>query len=155
MDGEFVVEDTTGLARGIGGGNFLILATSRPAALAAAEAAVVAMREVPGIIMPFPGGIVRSGSKVGSKYKGLIASTNDAYCPTLKGQTDTRLGDEIEAVLEIVIDGLSEAAISRATAAGVRAACGLGHEGGVVAISAGNYGGKLGPHHFHLHKLLA
>jgi formylmethanofuran--tetrahydromethanopterin N-formyltransferase len=155
MDGEFVVEDTTGLARGIGGGNFLILATSRPAALAAAEAAVVAMREVPGIIMPFPGGIVRSGSKVGSKYKGLIASTNDAYCPTLKGQTDTRLRDEVEAVLEIVIDGLSEAAISRATAAGVRAACGLGHEGGVVAISAGNYGGKLGPHHFHLHKLLA
>jgi len=155
MDGEFVVEDTTGLVRGIGGGNFLILATSRPAALAAAETAIVAMREVPGVIMPFPGGIVRSGSKVGSKYKGLIASTNDAYCPTLKGQADTRLGDEIAAVLEIVIDGLSEVAIARATAAGVRAVCALGRAQGVVAISAGNYGGKLGPHHFHLRKLLA
>ena len=155
MDGEFVVEDTTGLVKSIGGGNFLILATSRPVALTAAEAAVVAMREIPGVIMPFPGGIVRSGSKVGSKYKALIASTNDAYCPTLKGQTETRLGDEVEAVLEIVIDGLSEDAISRATAAGVRAACALGRAKGVVAISAGNYGGKLGPHHFHLHKLLA
>lgn len=155
MDGEFVVEDTTGLARGIGGGNFLILATSRPAALAAAEAAIVAMREIPDVIMPFPGGIVRSGSKVGSKYKGLIASTNDAYCPTLKAQTETCLGDEVEAVLEIVIDGLSEDAISKATAAGVRATCALGREQGVVAISAGNYGGKLGPHHFHLRNLLA
>jgi formylmethanofuran--tetrahydromethanopterin N-formyltransferase len=155
MDGEFVVEDTTGLVKGIGGGNFLILATSRPAALAAAEAAIAAMREVPGVIMPFPGGIVRSGSKVGSKYKGLIASTNDAYCPTLKGQTETRLGADVEAVLEIVIDGLTEADIARATTAGVRAACALGREQGVVAISAGNYGGKLGPHHFHLHKVLS
>ncbi|MGH6915697.1 MAG: formylmethanofuran--tetrahydromethanopterin N-formyltransferase [Geminicoccales bacterium] len=155
MDGEFVVEGTTGLVKGIGGGNFLILATSRPAALAAAEAAIAAMREVPGVIMPFPGGIVRSGSKVGSKYKALIASTNDAYCPTLKGQTETRLGEEVEAVLEIVIDGLFEADIARATTAGVRAACALGRERGVVAISAGNYGGKLGPHHFHLHKVLS
>jgi formylmethanofuran--tetrahydromethanopterin N-formyltransferase len=155
MDGEFTIEDTTGMAKAIGGGNFLILATSREAALEAAEAAVRAMRELPGIVLPFPGGIVRSGSKVGSKYKALMASTNDAYCPTLKAQSGrSALPEEVLAVLEIVIDGLDEAAIGRATAAGVRAACALGRGGGIVAIDAGNYGGKLGPHHFHLRRLL-
>jgi formylmethanofuran--tetrahydromethanopterin N-formyltransferase len=155
MEGEFLVEDTVGTASGIGGGNFLILATSAEAALEAAERAVTAMAGLPGIILPFPGGVVRSGSKVGSRYKALIASTNDAYCPTLRGRAPrTALPEDARAVLEIVIDGLDEPAIAEATARGVRAACALGRAGGVVAIDAGNYGGKLGPHHFHLHRLL-
>jgi formylmethanofuran--tetrahydromethanopterin N-formyltransferase len=156
MEGEFLVEDTVGTASGIGGGNFLILAESASAAMAAAEAAVAAMQGLPGIILPFPGGVVRSGSKVGSRYKALIASSNDAYCPTLRGRTArTALPDEVGSVLEIVIDGLGEPAIAEATARGVRAACALGRGAGIVAIDAGNYGGKLGPHHFHLHRLLA
>lgn len=156
MDGEFIVEDTAGMTEGIGGGNFLVLATSSAAALRATEAAVTAMRRVPGIILPFPGGIVRSGSKIGSRYKGLIASTNDAYCPTLKGQSPaTSLPAEVEAVLEVVIDGLDHEAIETAMRAGIQAACAGGRTTGVVAIAAGNYGGKLGPHHFHLRKILA
>ena len=124
-------------------------------ARAAALAAIDAMRRLPNVIMPFPGGIVRSGSKVGSRYKALIASTNDAYCPTIRGQAKkTALPDEVGAVLEIVIDGLSEADVATATAVGVRAACSLGRSGGVVAISAGNYGGQLGPFHFHLQRVL-
>lgn len=156
MDGEFVVEDVAGTAPAVGGGNFLILGTSRAAVQAAAEAAVVAMRQMPGVIMPFPGGIVRSGSKVGSKYKKLVASTNDAFCPTLKAESPRSvLPPEVESVLEIVIDGLSEADVAQATAVGVRAACGQGRKGGIVAISAGNYGGNLGPYHFHLRQVLA
>ena len=156
MDGEFVVEDTVGVAGGVGGGNFLVLATSGTAALEAAEAAVAAMRKLPGIVLPFPGGIVRSGSKVGSRYKGLIASTNDAYCPTIRAQAGRSvLPPEVASVLEIVIDGLSEQAVAEATAVGVRAACRHGRAGGVVAISAGNYGGQLGPFHFHLRRVLS
>lgn len=154
MEGEFVCQDTVGVVQGIGGGNFLMLATDVTSARAAAEAAVAAIEPVADVILPFPGGIVRSGSKVGSKYKGLVASTNDAYCPTLRGQTETALPESVGAVLEIVIDGLSEGAIEQATAVGIRAACALGRERGVVAIHAGNYGGKLGPHHFHLHRVL-
>jgi formylmethanofuran--tetrahydromethanopterin N-formyltransferase len=155
MDGEFVVEDSVGMVRGVGGGNLLILGESRAQVLAATERAVAAMRALPNVILPFPGGIVRSGSKVGSKYKGLVASTNDAYCPTLKRQNPLSvLPDEVEAVLEIVIDGLSEADVATATAAGIRAACALGRDAGVVAISAGNYGGQLGPYHFHLRQVL-
>lgn len=155
MEGEFLVEDTVASTAGIGGGNFLILATTAAAALAAAEAAVAAIAGLTGVIMPFPGGVVRSGSKVGSRYKALIASTNDGYCPTLRGRTArTALPEEVGAVLEIVLDGLDEASIGEATARGVRAACGLGRAGGIVAIDAGNYGGKLGPHHFHLRRLL-
>jgi formylmethanofuran--tetrahydromethanopterin N-formyltransferase len=156
MDGEFVIEDTAGIVPSVGGGNFLILATSGEAARTAALASVDAMRRLPSVVMPFPGGVVRSGSKIGSKYKGLIASTNDAFCPTIRRQTPRSvLPDEVEAVLEIVIDGLTEADVAAATAAGIRAACGLGRDGGVVAISAGNYGGQLGPYHFHLRQVLA
>ena len=156
MEGEFLVEDMVGTAKGIGGGNFLILATTPDAARGAAEAAVAAIAPLAGSILPFPGGVARSGSKIGSRYKGLIASTNDAYCPTLRGRTEqTALPPECGSVLELVIDGIDEAAIGAATAAGVRAACAPGRDNGVLAIDAGNYGGKLGPHHFHLRRLLA
>jgi formylmethanofuran--tetrahydromethanopterin N-formyltransferase len=155
MDGEFLTEEKTGMVRAVGGGNFLILAESQPQALAAGEAAIEAMRKVPNVIMPFPGGIVRSGSKVGSKYKTLNASTNDAFCPTLKGLTKTELSPEIESVMEIVIDGLSDADVRKATHAGISAVCDLGAANGVRRISAGNYGGKLGPFHFHLREIMA
>ncbi len=150
MDGEFTCEDFFGTVKGVAGGNFLILGENQEAALAAAEAAVQAMRAVHGIILPFPGGIVRSGSKVGSRYKKLRASTNDAYCPTLRGLVQTALPEGVNAVYEIVIDGLDLAAVEEATRVGVRAAC----RPGVLRISAGNYGGNLGPYHLHLHKLL-
>jgi formylmethanofuran--tetrahydromethanopterin N-formyltransferase len=150
MDGEFTCEDFFGTARGVAGGNFLIVGDSQAAALVAAEAAVAAIRNVRGVILPFPGGIVRSGSKVGSRYKKLRASTNDAYCPTLRGLATSALPTGANAVYEIVIDGLDLPAVEEATRVGVRAAC----REGVLHISAGNYGGKLGPHHIHLHKLL-
>lgn len=150
MDGEFTCEDIFGTTKGVAGGNFLILGESQAAALKAAEAAVAAMRQVPGIILPFPGGVVRSGSKVGSKYKKLRASTNDAYCPTLRGSVQTAMPEGANATYEIVIDGLDLPAVEEATRVGVRAAC----IPGVVQITAGNYGGKLGPFHLHLHTLL-
>lgn len=151
MDGEFTCEDVFGTIKGVAGGNFLILGESQAAALEAAEAAAEAIRAVPGVILPFPGGVVRSGSKVGSRYKKLRASTNDAYCPTLRGQVKSALPEGVNAVYEIVIDGLDLAAVEAATRVGVRAAC----RPGIVRISAGNYGGSLGPFHLHLHKLLA
>lgn len=154
MDGEFLCEDTVGQRKAVGGGNFLILGRARAAVLASAERAIAAMRTVPEVIMPFPGGVVRSGSKIGSMYKGLAASSNLAYCPTVKGTVETVLSPEISAVLEIVIDGLTDAAVGQAMAVGIRAAC-AGGDGEIVRISAGNYGGKLGAFQFHLRKLLA
>ena len=155
MDGEFVCEGTTGLTRSaVGGGNLILLARAREGALAAAEAAAAAIAAVPDAIAPFPGGIVRSGSKVGSRYAGLFASTNDAFCPTLRGVVDSALDPDTRSVLEIVIDGLTPQAVANAMRAGLRAALDLGAERGAARISAGNYGGNLGRHHFHLHELL-
>ncbi|MCK0208971.1 formylmethanofuran--tetrahydromethanopterin N-formyltransferase [Starkeya koreensis] len=154
MEGEFVCDEDTGSVEGVGGGNFLILARSRAAALHASEQAVAAMGKVEGVILPFPGGVVRSGSKVGSKYKGLFASTNDAYCPTLRGTRPSALPPEVGSVLEIVIDGFSFEAVSEATKVGVAAVCAVGAEGGVVAVDAGNYGGNLGPFHFKLREIM-
>jgi formylmethanofuran--tetrahydromethanopterin N-formyltransferase len=153
MEGEFLVQEAFGIQRAIGGGNFLILGTDQRAALAAAEAAVEAMRKVRGVVLPFPGGVVRAGSKVGARhYKKMIASTNDAYCPTLRGRSgvESELPETVNSVLEIVVDGLDRPAIESALRAGIAAAC----RPGVVAISAGNYGGKLGKHHFRLHELV-
>src|SRR6266849_2823185 len=151
MDGEFTCEDLFGTTKGVAGGNFLILAENQAVALAAAEAAVAAIRKTPGVILPFPGGIVRSGSKVGSRYKKLRASTNDAFCPSLRGLVTSALPDGVNAVYEIVMDGLDLPAVEEATRLGIRAAC----LHGVIRISAGNYGGSLGPYHLHLHKLLS
>ncbi|SMG59789.1 formylmethanofuran--tetrahydromethanopterin N-formyltransferase [Paraburkholderia susongensis] len=156
MDGEFVCEDTAATVKAVGGGNLLLLARDQDAALAAAEAAVAAMRRLPNVIMPFPGGIVRSGSKVGSRYAGASASTNDAFCPSLIGlSARSELSAEVGCVLEIVIDGLTDADVGAAMTAGIAAAAGLGRAAGMLRISAGNYGGKLGPYHFHLHALAA
>lgn len=150
MDGEFVIEESFGMQKGVGGGNFLILADGQPNALAAAEAAVDAIANVPDVILPFPGGVVRSGSKIGSRYKGQMVSTNTAYCPTIRRQVDTALPPGVNSVMEIVIDGLNEDAVRMATRVGVLAAC----QPGVISITAGNYGGKLGQFHFHLHEIL-
>ncbi len=151
MDGEFVCEDRFGSLKGVAGGNLIIAGRSPQAALSASEAAVTAIREIPNVILPFPGGIVRSGSKVGSRYKKLNASTNDAYCPTLRGMTDLAIPETVEAVYEIVIDGLAADDVQAAMRAGLHAACSVE---GIELVTAGNYGGKLGPHHFHLKDLL-
>lgn len=155
MDGEFVCEDTTGVVtNAVGGGNLLILGRERVGLLETCEAAVAAIAKVDDVITPFPGGIVRSGSKVGAKYKGMIASTNDAFCPTLKGAVKSELDADTIAVLEIVIDGLTSAAVAAAMRAGLEAVTAIGAGKGISRISAGNYGGKLGQHHYHLKELL-
>jgi formylmethanofuran--tetrahydromethanopterin N-formyltransferase len=155
LDGEFLCEATTGLTKqAVGGGNLLIMGESTRATLAAAEAAAKAIARVPDVITPFPGGIARSGSKVGSKYKTVRASTNDAYCPTLKGAVKSALSENIASVYEIVIDGLTVEAVAAAMRAGLAAIVKLGPRRGAVRVGAGNYGGKLGPHHFHLKDLL-
>lgn len=153
MEGEFLLQESFGMQKAaVGGGNFLILAADIDSALGAAEAAVDAIEGRPDVILPFPGGVVRSGSKVGARgYAGMIASTNDAYSPTLRPLTASELPEGVNAVLELVLDGLSPDAIASAMRAGIDAAC----RPGVRAISAGNYGGKLGPHHFHLRRIMA
>ena len=151
MEGEFVVEEAFGVQQGVAGGNFLILGRDADAALAAAERGVEAMRAVPSTILPFPGGVVRSGSKVGSRAYDMKATTNERYCPTLRALADdTALPEEVGSVLEIVVNGLGAEAVAACLREGVRAACGPG----VVAIDAGNYGGELGAHHFHLREIL-
>ena len=156
MDGEFICEDEFGSTTGVAGGNLLIGGTSETAALAAAEAAVKAIRVESGdvatdVALPFPGGVVRSGSKVGSRYPKLKASTNDAYCPTLRAATTTELPEACRAVYEIVLDGLSFEAVQAGMRRGLHAAAAM-HD--VVMITAGNYGGKLGKHHFYLRDIL-
>ena len=150
MDGEFTCEDFFGTIKGVAGGNFLLVGATQAAALAAAEAAIAAIRQVAGVITPFPGSVVRSGSKVGSRYKKLRASTNDAYCPTLRGLVKSDLPENANAVYEIVLDGVDQASVETAMRVGIQAAC----RPGILRITAGNYGGKLGPYHLHLHKIL-
>jgi formylmethanofuran--tetrahydromethanopterin N-formyltransferase len=151
MDGEFLCEDTAGTVKGVAGGNLLILGESSALTLRAAEAAVAAARTVPGVIAPFPGGIVRAGSKVGSKYKALRASTNEAYCPTLRASVHSALPAGVQTVYEIVFDGLDLPAVEAAMQRGIQAILPCP---GIRGITAGNYGGKLGPYHIHLHRLL-
>jgi len=152
MEGEFLVEARFGIAKGVGGGNLIVLGEDVPTTLRATEASAAAMRAVDDVILPFPGGISRSGSKVGSRYSSLIASTNERLCPTLRAQVrETDVPPGIGAVLEIVIDGLGEDAVRAAMARGMEAAAAAG----AARITAGNYGGKLGPYHLRLRELVS
>lgn len=150
MDGEFLVEDWVGAERGVAGGNLILQSATKGDALAAARRGIEAIKEMPGVITPFPGGVARSGSKVGSRYKSLKASTSDAFCPTLKGRVTTKLHEKTACAYEIVVDGIDEPTVGRAMAKAMRAVAGKG----VVAISAGNYGGKLGKFQYPLHQVL-
>jgi formylmethanofuran--tetrahydromethanopterin N-formyltransferase len=151
MEGEFLVEELFGVVEGVAGGNIIMMGRDAESALRAAEAAAAAMRSVESVIMPFPGGIARSGSKVGSRYSALPASTNHVLCPTLRGQVgDSDVPPDVEAVFEIVIDGLALEPVREAMRVGLVAAA----EAGASHITAGNYGGNLGPHHIHLRELL-
>ena len=154
MDGEFVCEDTATMMPAIGGGNFIIMARSQAEVIQACRVAVEAMSHVSNIVLPFPGGGVRSGSKVGSRYKRLNASTNDRYCPTLRGVVENNLKAGVEAVTEIVIDGLNVQDVINAMRVGINAVCDLGAQHGIIAVTAGNYDGKLGNYHFHLWEIV-
>ena len=151
MDGEFLVEEQVGVAKGVAGGNIILQGDSQRTALDAARRAVDAVARIPAVITPFPGGVVRSGSKVGSRYKALRASTNEAYCPTLRGRAETELVPGAECAYEIVINGVDESAVAAAMKIALAAAAGPG----ILAIGAGNYGGKLGKFHFHLRSVAA
>jgi formylmethanofuran--tetrahydromethanopterin N-formyltransferase len=154
MDGEFVGEETLNLRKCVGGGNLIILAKDTLSALNVSKVGVGAIKNLRNIITPFPGGVVRSGSKVGSKYKSLIASTNDTFCPSLQNLvSSSKLTSEIGSVMEIVIDGVTEQDVYTAMKRSMIAMINLGTSSGLVRISAGNYGGKLGPYHFHLGKI--
>ena len=149
MEGDFIIEDCFGATEAVAGGNFLIFAKDQSSGLKAAEQAVSAIKaEASEVILPFPGGVCRSGSKAGSlKYK-LSASTNHPFCPKLKVLVpDTQVPEDVNCVYEIVIDGLSVDAVKKAVGEGVKAAACVN---GVVKISAGNYGGKLGPFKIYL-----
>jgi formylmethanofuran--tetrahydromethanopterin N-formyltransferase len=152
MDGEFLCEERFGTVKGVAGGNIILMGTEPAATLEAAASAAAAMRRCPEVILPFPGGIARSGSKVGSKYKSLRASTNTAFAPTLRGVVPTEMPSAARCAYEIVIDGLSLEAVERATAAGLYAA--VLPEKSIVGVTAGNYGGNLGPFHIRLHDVL-
>ncbi|MDA9690222.1 formylmethanofuran--tetrahydromethanopterin N-formyltransferase, partial [Betaproteobacteria bacterium] len=155
MDGEFVGEETAKYKAAIGGGNILILAKNIQSALHISEIGVREINNLENVIAPFPGGVVRSGSKVGSKYQALVASTNDKFCPSLIGITeDSILTESVGCVLEIVIDGLSEEDIKIGMFKAMKKMIGEGRDKGLIGLSAGNYGGKLGPHHFHLREIL-
>ncbi len=153
MDGEFLCEESTARVDAIGGGNFILLGRSLELVSIACRSAVAAISRLPDVITPFPGGSVRSGSKVGSKYKGMFASTNEAFCPTLRGRVPQQINDEAQAVLEVVIDGLTFEAVATAMRVGIQAACESVGSEGLVSVTAGNYGGKLGRHLFHLREL--
>ena len=152
MEGDFIIEHSIGAVDGVAGGNFFILADNQMGALAAAEAAVDAIEELDGTITPFPGGIVASGSKAGAnKYKFLKATANEKYCPSIKDQIEgTEIPEDVNAVYEIVINGLDKDVIAKAMEIGIKAAVTIP---GVKSVTAGNYGGNLGPYKFNLHDL--
>jgi len=153
MEGEFIVQSKAKVGKGIAGGNFLIIGKDQDSALEAAEKSIEAVKDVPNVITPFPGGFTRSGSKVGSKYSFMRASTNELLCPTLREKIDnSQLREGDNCVYEIIFDGATEGAIKTAMKFGIEAAVKVP---GINRISAGNFGGKLGKFQYNLYDILS
>ncbi|MFX1348561.1 MAG: formylmethanofuran--tetrahydromethanopterin N-formyltransferase, partial [Promethearchaeota archaeon] len=153
MEGEFIVQSVAKVGKGIAGGNFLIIGRDQDSTLEAAQKAIEAVKDIPNVIAPFPGGIVRSGSKVGSKYSFLNASTNDPLCPSLREKIDnSQLKEGDNCVYEIIFDGATEEPIKTAMKLGIEAAIKVP---GINRISAGNYGGNLGKFKYRLYEILS
>ncbi len=152
MSGTFVVQNEFGRTKGVAGGNIIYFCENLESGMTSGKAAVRAIEEVEGAYTPFPGGLVGSGSKPSSKYKGLLASTNERYCPTIRAAIpDTHVPEGCEFVMEIVVNGLNEEAVAAAMKTAIDTVC--THEG-VLKVSAGNFGGKLGKYKIGLHDLL-
>lgn len=150
MDGEFLVDATAGIEKGVAGGSLIVQGRDQMLTLAAARRAAQAIEQLPGVIAPFPGGVVRSGSKVGARYRGLRASTNEAWCPTLRGNVASAMDAQAECSYELVIDGVDETHVARSMAVAARAAAGAD----TLSIAAANFGGNLGKFHFYLREVL-
>jgi formylmethanofuran--tetrahydromethanopterin N-formyltransferase len=143
LGGEFVIDRRFGYREGLMGGNLWLFGSDVDAALTAAERATAAIQDTPGVVMPFPGGVTGSGSKAGSRYSFAVASTYEKYCPTLRGVpgVESSLPEGVNSVMEIIMNGRDLQTIVAATQAAIAAAAGTP---GLVRISAGNYGGRLG-----------
>jgi formylmethanofuran--tetrahydromethanopterin N-formyltransferase len=151
MSGTFVIQEAFGRTKGVAGGNIIYFCKDVRSGMKSGKAAVRAIEHVEGAYTPFPGGLVGSGSKPSSRYKALHASTNERYCPTLKGVVpDTYVPKDCEFVVEVVINGLTEQAVAEATKAAIIEVC---KHKGVIKVSAGNFGGALGKYKIHLHQL--
>lgn len=150
MEGEVPFPATIGIGRGVAGGNLLLCGRDQAEALAAVRRCVETVHDLPGVITPFPGGACRSGSKVGSQYRGLVASTNERFCPTLRDTVETKLPNGTDCVYELILNGVDEAAVRNAMRTALRAAT----EGDLLAITAADYSGKLGSIRIPLQSLL-
>jgi formylmethanofuran--tetrahydromethanopterin N-formyltransferase len=153
MEGEFLIEHSVGVGQGVSGGNLILLGTTQESALKAAEVAANKIKTVEGVILTFPGGVCRSGSKVwANTYKTLVASTNQRYCPTIREKVpDTALPPGVQSVYELVFSGIDLAHVQKAMGVGIKAAIEVE---GIKKITAGNYGGKLGPYKLYLKEAL-
>ncbi len=150
LAGEFVIDRRFGYRDGLMGGNLWFMGVDENAALAAAERAEIAVRQTPGVMTPFPGGIAASGSKAGSRYRFAVASTYAEFCPTLRDKlgAKSKLPQGVGSVMEIIINGHDLEVIAEATRRAIEAAV---ETPGLVKISAGNYGGRLGKSFIYLH----
>jgi len=150
LGGEFVLDRRFGYSDGLMGGNLWYFGDSVDSALLATEKGVEAVKQVADVIMPFPGGIAGSGSKAGSKYSFTIASTYEKFCPTLQGKLGEKAGlpNGVKSVMEIIMNGKDLATIIKATQAAIQASL---DTPGLIMISAGNYGGRLGKSFIYLH----
>jgi formylmethanofuran--tetrahydromethanopterin N-formyltransferase len=153
LGGEFIIDRRMGYAEGLMGGNLWFFGDSVDAALGAAEAAVAAIGTVEGVITTFPGGITGSGSKAGSRYRFSIASTYEKYCPLLRDEPEAHsaLPEGVASVMEIIMNGRDQASIERATQLAIAASR---DTPGLLEISAGNYGGRLGKNRIYLQPLV-
>ncbi|MEM2816578.1 MAG: formylmethanofuran--tetrahydromethanopterin N-formyltransferase [Candidatus Bathyarchaeia archaeon] len=147
---DFIIERYIGYARGVMGANFWIMCKTKEAVKEAGRKALEAIHEVEGVVTPFD--VCSAGSKPETRFPWIGPTTNHLYCPSLRKKlgADSKVPEGVGYIPEVVINGVSLEAVKQAMRAGITAAAKVK---GVVGISAGNYGGKLGDYRIYLREL--
>jgi len=147
---DFKIERYLGYGRGVTGGNFWYMCETKKAVLEAGREALKAIGKIEGVITPFD--ICSAGSKAETKFPHIGPTTNHPYCPSLKDRLgeESKVPEGVNYIPEIVINGVTLKAVKEAMKAGIEA---VSKVDGVVKVSAGNYGGKLGDYKIFLREL--
>ncbi|MEM2028741.1 MAG: formylmethanofuran--tetrahydromethanopterin N-formyltransferase [Candidatus Bathyarchaeia archaeon] len=148
---DFKIERFLGYGRGVMGGNFWYMCRTKRAVLEAGRKALRAISQIESVVTPF--NICAAGSKPETKFPQIGPTTNHPYCPSLKSRlrSESKVPEGVRYIPEIVINGLTLDSVQEAMRAGIRAAMSVK---GVVRISAGNYGGKLGKYIISLREIM-
>ena len=151
MGYDFLIEEELSYAKGVMGGNLWLFCDSIDSGIKVGREAVKIITEIDDVCTTFD--ICSAGSKPETNFPEIGPSTNHPYCPTLRNKLrseEFKVPEGVESIPEIVFNALNIDIVGQTM---LKVIQGIIDMDGLIKISSGNYGGKLGKYKIHLREL--